>query len=62
MNKLLPALVSVARLVPHPFGASPIGAIAPYAGATGPRLAARLVPPAPLFGLLERDRSYPVAA
>ncbi|MDJ0712413.1 MAG: hypothetical protein QNJ14_18650 [Woeseiaceae bacterium] len=49
MNKLLLALVSIAHFLPHPFGVSPIGAMALYAGATGPKFTAWLVPLAPLF-------------
>ncbi len=49
MNKLLLALVTGAHLVPHPFGMSPIGATALYAGAFGKRRSAWLVPLVPLF-------------
>ena len=49
MNKLLLTLVSLAHLVPHPFGISPLGATAMYAGAFGGRRSAWLVPLVPLF-------------
>ena len=49
MNRLLLALVSVAHFLPHPAGVSPIGAMAVYAGANGPRYTAWLVPLLPLF-------------
>ncbi|MEM6514455.1 MAG: DUF6580 family putative transport protein [Pseudomonadota bacterium] len=48
MKKLLVALVSVLHLVPHPFGVSPVGAMALYAGAHAPASTAWLVPVAPL--------------
>lgn len=49
MNRLLVALVSVAHFLPHPAGVSPIGALAVYSGANGPKYTAWLVPLMPLF-------------
>lgn len=49
MNKFIVALVSIAHLIPHPFGVSPIGATAMYAGAYGSRRSAWIVPLVPLF-------------
>ena len=49
MNKLLLALVTVLHLIPHPFGVSPIGGTALYAGAYGNLRVAWLVPLIPLF-------------
>lgn len=48
MKKLLVALVSLLHLVPHPFGVSPIGATALYAGAYAPGRIAWLIPLLPL--------------
>ncbi len=49
MKKLLVALVSVLHLVPHPFGVSPVGATALYAGAFAPGRFAWAVPLLPLM-------------
>ena len=48
MNKLLVGLVSVLHLVPHPFGVSPVGATAIYAGAHGDKRTSWLIPLIPL--------------
>ena len=48
MNKLLVALASLLHLVPHPFGVSPVGAMALYAGAYAPGRIAWTVPLIPL--------------
>lgn len=49
MNKLLLAVVTTAHFIPHPFGVSPIGATALYAGAYANGRIAWLVPLIPLF-------------
>ena len=49
MKKLLLGLVTVLHLIPHPFGVSPIGATALYAGAYGSRQTSWAVPLLPLF-------------
>lgn len=49
MNKLLIGLVTVLHLVPHPFGVSPVGAMALYAGAYGPNRISWAIPLLPLF-------------
>ncbi len=49
MNKFLLALATAAHLIPHPFGVSPIGATAMYAGAYGNRRTSWLVPLVPLL-------------
>ena len=49
MNRMLLALVSVAHFLPHPFGVSPIGAMALYSGAYGPKHTGWLVALVPLF-------------
>jgi len=49
MNKFLIVLATVAHLIPHPFGASTVGATALYAGAYADRRIAWLVPLVPLF-------------
>ncbi len=48
MNKFLIGLATVIHLMPHPFGVSPIGATALYAGAYGSQKRAWLVPLVPL--------------
>ena len=48
MNKFLVGLVSVLHLVPHPFGVSPVGATALYAGAYGDKRTSWAVPLIPL--------------
>ena len=49
MNRTLLALVSILHLLPHPFGVSPLGGAALYAGAYGNPRIAWLVPLIPLF-------------
>ena len=49
MNKFLLALVTTLHLIPHPFGVSPIGGTALYAGAYGSLRIAWLIPLIPLF-------------
>ena len=49
MNKFLLILVTALHLVPHPFGVSPIGGTALYAGAYGSSRIAWLIPLIPLF-------------
>jgi hypothetical protein len=49
MNKFLIGLATVIHLIPHPFGVSPIGATALYAGAYGSAGRAWLVPLVPLL-------------
>ncbi len=49
MNKLLLAMLTALHLMPHPFGVSPIGGAALYAGAYGNPRVAWLVPLIPLF-------------
>jgi len=49
MNKFLIGLVTVLHLVPHPFGVSPVGASALYAGAYGGKSTSWMVPLLPLF-------------
>ena len=48
MNRFILALGTVAHLLPHPFGVSPVGAMALYAGANGPARFSWLVPLLPL--------------
>jgi len=48
MNKLVVALAIAAHLLPRSYGVSPVGALALYAGATGTRSAAWLVPVLPV--------------
>lgn len=49
MNKFLIMLATVIHLVPHPFGVSPVGASAIYAGAYADRRFAWMVPLIPLL-------------
>ena len=49
MKKLLIGLVTVLHLIPHPFGVSPIGATALYAGAYGPKRISWAIPLLPLL-------------
>ncbi len=49
MNKFLIALATVLHFIPHPFGVSPIGGTALYAGAYGPARISWLVPLIPLL-------------
>ena len=49
MKKLLIGLVTVLYLVPHPFGVSPIGATALYAGAYGSKRVSWAIVLFPLF-------------
>ena len=49
MNRFLVLLATLVHLVPHPFGVSPVGAIAIYAGAFGRHRASWLTPVIPLF-------------
>lgn len=49
MNRLLLGLLTLLHLVPHPFGVSPVGAIALYAGAYGPNRMSWAVPLLPLL-------------
>ena len=49
MNRYLVLLASLIHLVPHPFGMSPVGAIAIYAGAHGRTRLAWLTPAIPLL-------------
>ena len=49
MNKLLIALATAIHLIPHPFGVSPVGATAMYAGAYGKRSTSWLIPMVPLL-------------
>jgi len=49
MKKLLVGLVTVLHLIPHPFGVSPVGATALYAGAYGSNRSSWAVPLLPLF-------------
>lgn len=49
MKKLLVGLVTVLHLIPHPFGVSPVGATALYAGAYGAKRSSWAVPLLPLF-------------
>lgn len=48
MNKLILALATLLHLIPHPFGASTVGATALYAGAFGDKRTSWLVPWIPL--------------
>lgn len=48
MNRLLTVLASLLHLVPHPFGVSPVGALALYAGAYGSNRLSWCVPLVPL--------------
>lgn len=48
MRKRVVALATVAHLLPHPFGVSPVGALALYSGAFAPARGAWLVPLLPL--------------
>lgn len=54
MRKSLLALATLLHLLPHPFGVTPVGALALYAGAYGKRRVAMAVPLLPLLaaGLL----------
>ena len=49
MKKLLVGLVTVLHLIPHPFGVSPVGATALYAGAYGSGKTSWAIPLLPLF-------------
>ena len=49
MRKSLLALATLLHLLPHPFGASPVGALALYGGAYGKRRTAMAVPLLPLL-------------
>lgn len=49
MNKYLLALATVIHLIPHPFGVSPVGAMAIYSGACGDRRYAWAIPFLPLL-------------
>jgi len=49
MKKLLIGLVTVLHLIPHPFGVSPIGATALYAGAYGRNGTSWMIPLLPLL-------------
>ena len=59
MNRFLIGLASVLHLIPHPFGVSPVGATALYAGAYGDKRFSWAVPLIPLtlaaaiFGLYD---------
>lgn len=48
MQKLVVILGTVIHLLPHPFGVSPIGALALYSGAFAPKRSAWLIPLLPL--------------
>lgn len=48
INKWLVGLATVVHLLPHPFGVSPVGAVALYAGAYGGKWSSWLVPLVPL--------------
>ena len=48
INKWLVGLATVVHLLPHPFGVSPVGAVALYAGAYGGKRTSWLVPLMPL--------------
>ena len=62
MKPLLVVLAGVLHLVPHPFGVSPVGATALYAGAYGSPRIAWLVPVAILLAgnLIFGFYSYPI--
>ena len=49
MNRFLVLLVSLLHLLPHPFGVSPVGALALYAGANGDRKTSWAVVALPLL-------------
>jgi hypothetical protein len=49
MKKLLIGLVTVLHMIPHPFGVSPVGAAALYAGAYGSDKSSWAIPLLPLF-------------
>ena len=48
MKKLLVCLATIVHLLPHPFGVSPVGALALYAGAFGNRATSWSMPLIPL--------------
>jgi len=50
MNKIVVVIATALHLVPHPFGVSPVGAMALYAGALGAPRSGWAVPMLPLFG------------
>ena len=49
MRTLIVALATAIHLLPHPFGVSPVGALALYGGAHGNRRVSWLVPTLPLL-------------
>ena len=48
MNRMLLVLASLLHLIPHPFGVTPVGALALYSGAYGPNRFSWCVPLLPL--------------